>query len=419
MYGVSDLQKLVEMLAYLGIGGFPIPAHSVVIGGGSVSPGGPGTLFASNGISSDPSFQSLSALGIQKVVGSVAAISALDVSQASQAFATGYFAAGDGGGGAYYYSAGSSATVNNGTVLSASGGVGRWLLIYGSEVSVLQFGAKADNGVTDNGAPFNACAQWCWQNNVPMRIPASRGVSQVYGFNTPFTDSAWGAGGSLIPAMIINSDHSATLRAYSSMSRLVDLTSTYKFGCKIRLGRIDGNSLATTAIQISNIQDSEVWIGSAANTTGALATGLNISVPNSNPSHITVFNNKFHIDLLNNNAYGLVVQSPTTGVYGVQGNIFSWGQIIGNTQNGITIGQPAAGDVTQYNVFDGGVVEGNTVNGIIDYSGNNRIEFSNTNSNGSNGIVVAATAKPDIVIGVVSDTYLDQTGASKSIITGP
>jgi len=65
MYSVSDLQKLVQMLDYLGFAGNIAPPHSVVIGGGWVTPGASGTLFASNGPAADPSFETLNSLGIQ------------------------------------------------------------------------------------------------------------------------------------------------------------------------------------------------------------------------------------------------------------------------------------------------------------------------------------------------------------------
>lgn len=69
MYSVSDLQKLVQMLDYLGFAGNIAPPHSVVIGGGWVTPGASGTLFASNGASADPSFETLGTLGIQPALG--------------------------------------------------------------------------------------------------------------------------------------------------------------------------------------------------------------------------------------------------------------------------------------------------------------------------------------------------------------
>jgi hypothetical protein len=66
MYSTLDLQKLVQMLSYLGIvGPGSYPAHSVVLGAGaSAAPNVAGTILASNGPSADPSFQALAALGI-------------------------------------------------------------------------------------------------------------------------------------------------------------------------------------------------------------------------------------------------------------------------------------------------------------------------------------------------------------------
>jgi len=69
MYSTLDLQKLVQMLNFLGFAGNIAPPHSVVIGGGWVTPGASGTLFASNGPTFDPSFQTLAALGIQGALG--------------------------------------------------------------------------------------------------------------------------------------------------------------------------------------------------------------------------------------------------------------------------------------------------------------------------------------------------------------
>lgn len=190
MYSTLDLQKLVQMLDYLGvIGPGSYPAHSVVLGAGAnAAPGTAGTLLASNGVSSDPSFQSLAALGIQpagsyatlplparsvgdsqiawgsvlaRTVDSIAALAALDISVYQRAFVTGYYSAGDGGGGSYYYSASTpGSSGNGGTYIPAAGGVGCWLMEYTMpSFSVKQFGAKVD-GSTDDSAKVQALANY-------------------------------------------------------------------------------------------------------------------------------------------------------------------------------------------------------------------------------------------------------------------
>lgn len=66
MWGQTDIQKLTQMLSFLGFNPAIFPAHNVLLGAGaSATPGTAGELFASNGASADPSFQTLSALGIQ------------------------------------------------------------------------------------------------------------------------------------------------------------------------------------------------------------------------------------------------------------------------------------------------------------------------------------------------------------------
>lgn len=106
--------------------------------------------------------------GAGRVVGTVADVMALPVLGSKTATALGYYAPSDGGGGTYTYVSGSTATVNGGTVLSAVGGTGRWLLCQETPPTLRQFGCKGDyNGVTgtddtarflaavNTGKPFN------------------------------------------------------------------------------------------------------------------------------------------------------------------------------------------------------------------------------------------------------------------------
>lgn len=85
---------------------------------------------------------------------SVAELSAATgLSNGQLATTRGYYAIGDGGHGTYRYDSSSSATVNGGTVINATAGVGRWLLLYTGSVNIKQFGAKPDwNGVSGGGA---------------------------------------------------------------------------------------------------------------------------------------------------------------------------------------------------------------------------------------------------------------------------
>lgn len=106
--------------------------------------------------------------GAGRVVSTVADIMALPVLGSKTATALGYYVPGDTGGGTYMYVSGSTATVNGGTVLSATGGIGRWLLCQETPPTLKQFGCKGDyNGVTgtddtagflaavNTGKPFN------------------------------------------------------------------------------------------------------------------------------------------------------------------------------------------------------------------------------------------------------------------------
>lgn len=90
----------------------------------------------------------------------VAALKALPVAGLSdgQVIATrGYYTENDGGQGTYIYDSGSVAADNGGTVIAPTVGAGRYLLVHTGTVSLAQFGAKGDAGVTDN-SPFMTAA---------------------------------------------------------------------------------------------------------------------------------------------------------------------------------------------------------------------------------------------------------------------
>ena len=92
------------------------------------------------------------------IVTSVTNLKALDVSGLDNlhlAITKGYTSEGDGGEGQYYYDSSSSATDDGGSVLAPDVGTGRWLLIYGTVLNVMQFGAAGD-GVTSDSAAFQA-----------------------------------------------------------------------------------------------------------------------------------------------------------------------------------------------------------------------------------------------------------------------
>lgn len=103
---------------------------------------------------------------VNRVVDSVATLKTLDKTRFTRAFVTGYYAPGDGGGGTYYYdTTDTTSTDNGGTIIVASDG-GRWKLVLTGDVSVRQFGAKADNTTNDVTA-FQNAVTWL-MNTAPV-----------------------------------------------------------------------------------------------------------------------------------------------------------------------------------------------------------------------------------------------------------
>lgn len=92
--------------------------------------------------------------GSGRVVNTVAELIALPA-LGMGAFALGYYDPGDGGGGAYSPKPGSTEAVNNGTVLPAAAGTGRWVLNQTSTPSLLQFGIRTGDAA-DQTAAMNA-----------------------------------------------------------------------------------------------------------------------------------------------------------------------------------------------------------------------------------------------------------------------
>lgn len=116
------------------------------------------TIWTRDGIAS-PLYQGALGGTSPIIVANVAALNTL-TGMSNDALATtlGYYTDNDGGHGTYRYDSTSTATVNGGTVINASGGVGRWLLLYNDHLNVRWFGAKGD-GVTDDTASILAfCA---------------------------------------------------------------------------------------------------------------------------------------------------------------------------------------------------------------------------------------------------------------------
>lgn len=158
-----EFQTTSQVFSYLGEFYSPSPAITLPytttgVGAGEVAnfrSVGDAILRSDLASSSSGKGAALVAKGSQ-VVASIAALRLLlKTSVSTNAFVTGYYAAGDGGGGAYYYDAADTTTADNGgTVIVAADG-GRWKLSQKIPVSVLQFGAKADNS-TDSSAQVSA-----------------------------------------------------------------------------------------------------------------------------------------------------------------------------------------------------------------------------------------------------------------------
>lgn len=116
-----------------------------------------------------------------RTVPSIAALRLVNHLINTNAFVTGYYAAGDGGGGNYFYdSTDVSSSDNGGTIIVAVDGA-RWKLTQAAQVTVRQFGAKG-NGTTDDTVAVQAALTWAMAQQVSMRFPSGH-----YHFTAPLT----------------------------------------------------------------------------------------------------------------------------------------------------------------------------------------------------------------------------------------
>lgn len=111
-----------------------------------------------------------------QTVANITALKALSKLTSSSTNVEGYYTPNDGGGGVYFLNSSDVTSPDNGgTIIVASDG-GRWYLQWFNSVSLLQFGAKADNGVTNNNTAFNNAQAWVASGAVrnKLTIPAGK-----------------------------------------------------------------------------------------------------------------------------------------------------------------------------------------------------------------------------------------------------
>lgn len=163
-------------------------------------------------------------------VASVAALKALGTNtvQSGGFVATlGYYTAGDGGHGVYRYDSGSSATANDGLVIAPTHGVGRFLLIHSGSVSLAQFGAKGDSGVTDNSTQFAAAVAALNAGSIrKLTVPYGNfyvnGMHSITGSNISI-EGIDNAGSSTITGHRTTSGNTSLFRVYGTNTAFVNL----------------------------------------------------------------------------------------------------------------------------------------------------------------------------------------------------
>jgi hypothetical protein len=274
MYSTLDLQKLVQMLSFLGISpGSAAPPHSVVLGGGTnAAPGVAGTLLASNGVAVDPSFKTLAALGIQVALGYTPAHAGANSDITSLLGLSTPLSIGQGGTGANTSAAaraalGAAASGTNTDITSlASPALGAatattaargmnsnevattaFVLRQAPFINILDYGGDP-TGVSDNSAAFGAALAACTANRVCIYFPPGKYLFSVaigYTFSSSAaTFSILGAGANVTEITFPNISSGITIN-YDGPFNSVHIRDL-----SITTGQVAAGTIAISLIQL-------------------------------------------------------------------------------------------------------------------------------------------------------------------------
>lgn len=243
--------------------------------------------------------------GLSRVVNSIASLKTLSPTFFQNVFVTGYYGVNDGGGGHYYYNATrAQGLANNGSIVTAAGGVGCWELVGWPDWSVEQFGAKGD-GVTNDLPAINTAISALPAGGGKVRMMGKRygiggGVIIGNGDNagTPSTKNGiqligMGGGGSFFSAtpttLVVLDGGQSTPYINSAVSVLGPIGSVRLEGFQIYCHGVNG-PLANTALTMNSFGHCTVKdvVGSFYKT-----IGLNIqggAAPTGNYNTHNVFN---------------------------------------------------------------------------------------------------------------------------------
>lgn len=178
-----------------------------------------------------------------------------------------------------------------------------------------------------------------------------------------------------LPQGSIYDASAATIVADAPMDAMVTVCSQGEnLYTTLKFGVLDANHLATTALYVTATNDSRIDVAAIQN---AKVNGVVID----QTGNVGVFNNFIELGAIRFNTHnGLILNSPSSGVLGVQGNHIRVGQVFQNGDSGI-----AVFGVSSYNYLEVGPVEHNRMYGCYDGAGQNNWVIVNANSNGFKG----------------------------------
>lgn len=274
-------------------------------------------------------------------------------------FVLGYYAPHDGGGGQYVYdSTDTSSTDNGGTIIVASDG-GRWKLQWFGQVTVQQFGAKADSGVTDNSTVLANAAAWVFSGATTNQLCFSSGI---YGYSV---SPNWGISHARIVAegevrlRYSGTGSAVIIDAGAGAQNISDVT----FGTPGNPFIVEPNYLTATAdtVFVRAIHHSTICVKPRA--AGANKAGIGIYFAVCTKFYITCSVNE------DSGWFGGPSAKPFYGIFGTQRNASEtlsycsfYSPVIEGTNFGIWF------DFAAGNLVLGGTAEGCTSTGLLETS---------------------------------------------------
>ncbi len=334
--------------------------------------------------------------GAIRSVDSIAALKTLSSLTNSKVLVNGYYSAGDGGGGYYIYDSADTTSADDGATVIVASDNARWKLQWSDALSILQFGVKADAGVTDNSTNLAKARDWVASNACRNKLYFPAGI---YGYTV---SPNWG-----ISHAVIESRGEVRLR-YSGTGQAFIIDAGFPTGevYNLTISRfiIEAHSFARNGVYVRSIHHSQMdfTVLGAGTTYAGIRIEFAVCTKFGRP---TVSNIEEPWYLGAAPQYGIVAtyrNAPESCSYCIFNNT-----VVSNVETGVLL------DVALGNIFNGGTFNNSSFAGanVTQYAFENKFHGTNFYANTVHDVYVQGY--DNNFFGIDSDSIVTLDSLSK------